>query len=92
MSPFAEFREKNGPPAGRRDVPHATAQRFRDVLPAPLIEEWAEVGWCSYADGLIWLSDPGALEDVLEDWFEPGRSGIPFGRTASRRPVFVEGR
>ncbi|MFL6210653.1 MAG: GAD-like domain-containing protein [Pyrinomonadaceae bacterium] len=82
MSQFTEFKKKFG--AGRKCRP-ATAESLReyqDRLPAALLEEWQETGWCSYDDGLLWLVNPAELADVLADWLDPAAGHLVIGRTS----------
>jgi hypothetical protein len=41
---------------------------LEDALPEQLIAQWREAGWCSYGNGLLWLTDPRQFHGILEDW------------------------
>jgi hypothetical protein len=82
MSHFEDFTAKNGPGSNCRRATDKSIQTYQDKLPAALIELWQEEGWCSYADGLIWIVDPSEFEDILKDWLEPSNDAVAFGRTA----------
>jgi hypothetical protein len=81
MTQFKEFHEKYGAGSKCRPVPQESLEKYQDKLPPALLEEWREFGWCSYGDGLIWLVDPAELADVLEDWLDPAKGFLVFGRT-----------
>ena len=84
MGQFQDFDRKYGP-AEHAVVPDAAAiERYRGQLPDALLAEWRDVGWCSYGNGLLWLTDPAQLSDIVEDFGELEGAGKPlvFLRTA----------
>jgi hypothetical protein len=82
MATFPEFTKKHGVGVTYASVPQDILQSYEGKLPAPLLEEWAAVGWCSYGNGLIWLVNPAEYTDVLSDWLEPSDQALVFARTA----------
>jgi len=82
MTPFPEFQRLHGPAVDPVPADSATVQQYADRLPRPLIDLWLDAGWCGYAEGLVWLTDPAFLEDVLEDLFRNPAVFTVFGHTA----------
>jgi hypothetical protein len=83
MSKFQDFEREYGP-ATDCVIPDVRAfQQFEGKLPAELLDEWREGGWCSYGNGLLWLVDPAQFDGVLEDWVQlDGPAPVVFLRTA----------
>ena len=83
MTGFPDFRAKRG--ANRIPAPPVTDPtvlvRYRDRLPASLLEEWQISGWAGFQQGFLWLTDPTALEPVLSRW-KLQKPATCFGRTA----------
>ncbi|WP_369586526.1 GAD-like domain-containing protein [Kingella oralis] len=42
--------------------------KYRGKLPDRLLEYWQEYGFCHFADGLFWLTNPEDYEDILAEW------------------------
>jgi hypothetical protein len=82
MATFPEFTKKYGVGVPYASVPQDVFQSYQGQLPAPLLEEWAAVGWCSYGNGFLWLVNPAEYTDVLSGWLEPSDQALVFGRTA----------
>ena len=82
MDPFPKFRKKHGPPEDCRAVPSERLSAYESRLPSALLELWKTDGWCSYAKGLIWMTDPEELKDILELWLDKAENRSIFGRTA----------
>jgi len=81
MSQFKEFEKKHGPAQHVRPVPAATVAAFSDKLPEPLIQDWKDIGWCSYGKGLIWIEDPAFLQPMVKAWFGPKNAFTAFARS-----------
>jgi hypothetical protein len=81
MSQFPAFTAKNGPAANCQPAVAETLRKYTKKLPPQMIEFWKESGWCSYANGLIWIVNPEDFADLIEDWDVP-KGSIVFGRTA----------
>jgi hypothetical protein len=65
---FDALVERHGPALDTRPFSEEHVARQRDFLPQQLLEFWREEGWSSYADGFLRLTEPDALDDVLDDW------------------------
>jgi hypothetical protein len=81
MSVFPDFLETHGPPAQAQPVPPEAIKRYQGWLPDDLLAFWQEVGWCTFAHGLLWLVDPEQLADPLAEWLGH-RDALAFMRTA----------
>lgn len=83
MSIFNDFEDEYGPPENCVSVEPRRSKPYQGRLPPELLEAWHENGWCSWGDGLLWVTDPEQLSDVLEDWPQPeAKGGLVFLRTA----------
>jgi hypothetical protein len=82
MPQFEEFKKTHGPAANCRPVPTERLAAYNEKLPAALLAEWRESGWCAYGDGLIWLEDPDALKAPVKEWLGAKTKAIPFARSA----------
>ena len=70
MSVFKDFVAAHGTGNKCVEATPKIADKFKKKLPAELIDFWAEAGWCSYADGLIWIVNPDDFADVADEWFD----------------------
>lgn len=59
----------------------AFLNNYRNRLPDPLLEEWQASGFSGFANGFIWLTDPGQMEYAISEWQVDPPAQI-FGRTA----------
>ncbi|MFP2910232.1 GAD-like domain-containing protein [Pyxidicoccus sp. 3LFB2] len=82
MSRFKKFSKKHGEPSNCEAVPQKSLELYANKLPAELLEEWQQSGWCSYGNGFLWTINPAEYMDVLEDWVESTEGLHPFLRTA----------
>ena len=82
MPQFKDFKKKHGPAAQCRPAKPKTVAAYQKRLPAPIIEEWQESGWCAYGDGLIWLVDPDMLMVSVGEWLGTSSKAVPFARSA----------
>lgn len=82
MTAFSEFNKKHGAGTSCTPAPQDIIDTYQNRLPAPLLKEWQESGWCSYSKGLIWLVNPSDFREVVEDWLDPSEDALVFGRTA----------
>lgn len=77
MGQFQDFEREYGP-AENAVVPDAAAiERYRGQLPDALLAERSVVGWRSFGNGLLRLTDPAQLSDILEDFDELEKPGKP---------------
>jgi hypothetical protein len=67
---FKIFVAKFGPQFGRREAPPSSIDRYRGILPDPLLKFWDEFGWSGYADGLFWVVNPQEYEGIIIDWLD----------------------
>jgi hypothetical protein len=82
VSPFKKFTKTYSAGSNCRAAPLEVVEKYADRLPEELLQHWREFGWCAYSDGLIWLSNPDDLIDVLDDWLGSNHGAIPFCRSA----------
>ena len=90
-SQFTKFEKLHGPAKDVQPVPDEVVQRYRGRLPDELLAEWQATGWCSYADGFLWLVDPAVYDDLLPDWLNDAASATVFLRTALGGLVYWDG-
>lgn len=83
MSVFEDFEREFGPPEDCIQPDEETISSYREKLPQTLLEMWREQGWCSWGNGLIWITNPAQLSDVLEEWADlAGMASLVFLRTS----------
>lgn len=83
MASFEKFKSVHGPPMGCQRVTQDTIVSYRTRLPTELLDEWDTEGFCGYANGLIWFTNPKEFDGVLVDWLgELSDSAITIFRTA----------
>lgn len=83
MAPFTRFTSTHGPPGNCISVSREIVDTYTGKLPAQLLEHWGEIGWCSYANGLIWITNPADFGGILVDWLgQIGDSALAFAWTA----------
>ncbi|WP_081065811.1 GAD-like domain-containing protein [Burkholderia multivorans] len=70
---FEYFISKFGEATHKVDVPEVALDSWRGKMPDRLLRYWKEEGWCGYADGLLWMVDPGDYEDVVDEWLDGSR-------------------
>ncbi len=74
-------------PPCTRVVPAEVAliERYRDLLPEPLIELWSRVGLGPYGGGLLHIIDPDTYKELLYGWLmyeEEDPSRLPIALSA----------
>jgi len=83
MAQFEDFEAAYGPPRDGQTPGDEAFRTYQGALPDALLAQWQETGWCSYGNGLLWLTDPRQFDGILEDWIEvPGPKPLVFLRTA----------
>ena len=92
MTNFKEFKEKHGVPEKCCVVTSKSIEKYQGKLPDLLIEEWNEVGWCSYAEGLLWIVNPEDFQDVLKEWIINSESSYVFARTSFGDMIVWDGK
>ena len=65
---FANFLTKFGQPFAAKAADEAVLQKYRSILPDQLLTYWRQYGFCGFADGLFWITNPDDYEDILPDW------------------------
>ena len=55
---------------------------FAGSLPEGLEDLWRELGLCAYADGLLWVVDPGDFASSVHEWFGPDSGTLVIARSA----------
>lgn len=81
-SQFAKFEAVHGAAEDVVPVPDDVVEQYRGRLPDELLAEWQATGWCSYADGFIWLVDPGQFDGEIARWLPDEPPSLVFLRTA----------
>jgi hypothetical protein len=88
-SAFDDFEKVHGKGIKCRPVADETIEKYKDVLPAPLLDYWRQAGWCGYSDGLLWLVNPEELRDPFVEWLGPdAENSYPIVRTALGDIIF----
>ncbi|MBW4606910.1 MAG: DUF1851 domain-containing protein [Hassallia sp. WJT32-NPBG1] len=82
MVQFPEFKKRHGAAIKCKQVDSKSIDLYKDKLPAALIEDWQETGWCGYSEGLIWTVNPSEFKSALSNWIEAADEAIVFARTA----------
>ena len=65
---FPIFLRKFGQPSSIEAVPETAFLKYESIFPDSLLSYWKEYGWCSFADGLIWMVNPEIFDDIISDW------------------------
>ena len=83
---ISSFLEEFGEPDFVAPLSDEMIDGYKD-LPEILRVLWSRFGWCSFAKGLFWLTDPNHYASRILDWtegFDPddGDPWILFARTA----------
>ena len=68
MSLLVNFRKWHGPGVQFEEASAEMLEKYQDVLPDALLDEWKNYGWCSYAKGMLWLVNPDHYVDCLKAW------------------------
>ncbi|NGZ08805.1 MAG: DUF1851 domain-containing protein [Nitrospira sp. LK70] len=83
MSQFEDFERTHGPPENCTKPSDKVIRDYAGMLPAELLDQWQEFGWCSYGKGLLWFVNPQQFEGLLEEWVDLGpEQPLVFLRTA----------
>lgn len=81
MNAFDDFIRKHSPAEDIRRAAAETLARYRNLIPAALMDFWEQTAWCSFGNGFFWINDPAELEDALTEWLDTG-PGLVITRTA----------
>ena len=65
---FEYFISKFGKATSHVAIPPADIEKWRGKIPEQLLNYWAEEGWCSYANGLLWTVNAEDYEDLVDEW------------------------
>ncbi|MDH5178167.1 MAG: DUF1851 domain-containing protein [Gammaproteobacteria bacterium] len=80
-----KFIEKHTPGENLQKADPEKTARYREYLPGPLLELWAEYGFGLYGGGLIQVIDPDLYRDNLWGWLmreEEDMSRLPIALSA----------
>jgi hypothetical protein len=90
MTDFSPFLDAYGNAIDAEPATQNVLRAYQGVVPEQLIEFWERYGFGGYAKGMIWITEPTLLEDVLAKWLPPKRSAraIPVARTAFGNIVY----
>ena len=90
-STFEKFEKLHGVAQDVQAVPADVIESYRGRLPDDLLAEWQATGWCSYADGFLWLVDPSQFDVVLTDWLPDASGHLVIMRTAFGGLIYWDG-
>lgn len=83
MSQFPDFEAEYGPAQDCVIPDDDVLRAYAGTLPQELLDQWREVGWCSYGGGLLWMVDPKQFAGLIDEWVEvQGGEPLVFLRTA----------
>jgi hypothetical protein len=91
MGSLDRFKQKHGPPTDCLKAPEASLKAYTGRLPATLLAEWEESGWCAYGRGLLWTVNPDEYTDILSDWVSNAELMIAYLRTAFGSIIYWDG-
>lgn len=93
MTDFTIFVKEYGDPVAEEIPDPQFLERYRKRLPSAMLEFWKRFGFGRCANGLVWVTNPNALGDILDEWTSrkrPARA-IPVIRTAFAKIVYWDG-
>lgn len=67
---FSLFIDEFGEATTSRYVPEAEIEKWKEKLPALLLNYWRDEGWSSYHNGLLTIVNPEEYKDVVDEWLE----------------------
>jgi hypothetical protein len=79
---FERFRQKHGAPTQCQKITDQDLVFYEGKLPSDLLTIWAQDGWCSYGNGLLWTINPSEYTEILKDWIHRSDEVNAFMRTA----------
>ena len=82
MTPLAEFEKANGPRLDCQPAAPEIIRAYQDRVPDSLSAHWADAGFCGYAKGLLWITNPDDFTSLVKDWFGEQVNHLVFARTA----------
>ncbi len=62
--------KQRGKPTASVSVAQEELVRWQGILPNRLLFFWQKLGWCSFADGLLWLVNPDDYTGMVDMWLE----------------------
>ncbi|XZY05744.1 type VI secretion system immunity protein, TaeI family [Acinetobacter baumannii] len=67
---FEYFLEKFGQPQQAVRVTDNILNKYKGKLPDQLLEYWKEVGFCTFKEGLFWITNPDDYAEDIYHWLE----------------------
>lgn len=67
---FDFFLKKFGQPHDCQIIDDKVVKIYQDIVPPQLISYWHSFGWCGYANGLLWMTNPIEYQDILVSWLK----------------------
>jgi len=67
---FSRLIAKIGSPLCYQRVSASSIDQYKNKLPYQLLDFWSEHGWCSFGNGVFWLTNPQDYDDVVNAWLE----------------------
>ena len=64
------FQRDMGEPDMEDHADKETIEAYRGKLPNELLKMWEEHGWCSYANGMLWLINPSEYETLVQTYLK----------------------
>lgn len=68
---------------------HVTIDTYRERVGEGLIDLWGNVGFCSFENGLFWLTDPSEWQSVLVEFSSSPKTAIPIIRSSFGDIVYI---
>ena len=65
---FDLFMEDIGEPHSCKPANDKIINLYKDKLPDQLFTYWRRLGWCGYANGLLWMTNPAVYQPILDNW------------------------
>jgi hypothetical protein len=85
MAYFDLFGQTHSGPEHALKPPAALLSKYRGKVPDDMLEFWREYDFGSYDGGLLWIVDPGQLQEVIAEWLprtKKGRDAVCIARNA----------
>jgi hypothetical protein len=77
MADFDAFLKEYGSPINPQRPDTALLSAYERIVPELLSQFWGRIGFAHFAEGLVWVTNPKPLEEVLKEWVPVKRNQIP---------------
>jgi hypothetical protein len=83
MSVYDDFFTKYSKAMDSKSVPSEIVEKYKNILPEPIIRVWENHGFGGYRKGLFWTINPDEYNGYLEKWIKTKWNDVvPIMRTA----------